>query len=318
MNSIKRTKFIIILLFMVFISVKTYSATLDDVMRKLGNKKADKQEGNEKIVILDKQEVEKLDISNNGKIFLEICGPEVKQAKVNNFIYHFKNMLTMKRLAKEVEKIEKRIYEDLPSDEKKPKKNQKPIMIYLMDSPNNFYKFIKKANPGLIIIREGFGSNEDIFLYVKWNNLANRSHSMRLIAHELSHIILRRLYKNKMPLWFDEGFAQFEEAKVSEYIKKVRFPRVEYIYERDLISLDRLVSLTNRPSGRKGDAFDYQAGQLISFLYDKHGRNKFQEFVKIIYNGVPFQIAIMKIYNYKDKDYKNFKRKVASYRYMYR
>lgn len=302
------------LFFIVILTVNIYAKTLEDIQAKFGKADSDIDKDGDKdnIVMLDTKEAEKFIYSRDGRDFFGFYGTGWKHARAGDFIFHFRKTSNMKRLAGITEKMVNTITADLLIDEEDSKqRNKELIIIYLMDDEGRWKRFLSMA--GVASWAVGFANGDEIFLYIDWGSTQYRPFALRLLAHELTHIVFRRLYPGYIPEWLNEGFAEYEEAEAGKYIKQAVYSRHKEMNKTDSFDIDELIALQNIPSGRR-EMFYLQSKRLVSFLYKKHGKEDFIKLIKVIQSGVSFQEAVMQVYKNEYSNYKTFKSSAARYK----
>ena len=142
-----------------------------------------------------------------------------------------------------------------------------------------------------------------------------------LLPHEMAHLIFRDFvgFKGEIPLWLDEGVAQWaEEAKRAE-IKR----RAEELYQEDSLivfsdlmklKIDRLKDIDKvyiRPTitkdGEKGIVFlstenlvttyYLEAVSVVGFLIEKYGSARFAGFCRDLRDGKALEDALKSSYS---------------------
>lgn len=137
-----------------------------------------------------------------------------------------------------------------------------------------------------------------------------------ILPHEMAHLIFRDFvgFKGEIPLWLDEGVAQWaEETKRQE----MKF-KVKQLFEKDsLISLADMMKLdvhnitekdrvyirsTRTKEGDKGVIFlsgdnliatyYLQSVSLVGFLIEKYGSDRFREFCRQLRDGKTIEEAL--------------------------
>jgi hypothetical protein len=137
-----------------------------------------------------------------------------------------------------------------------------------------------------------------------------------LLPHEMAHLIFRDFvgFKGEIPLWLDEGVAQWaEEAKRGE----MKF-KVQQLFEKDaLLSLEDMIRLdirnvtekdrvyirsTRTKEGDKGIVFlsgdnlittyYLQSVSLVGFLIEKYGSERFADFCRQLRDGKTIEEAL--------------------------
>jgi len=141
-----------------------------------------------------------------------------------------------------------------------------------------------------------------------------------ILPHEMTHLIFRDFvgFKGDIPLWLDEGVAQWEEAEKREEIKsKIRelydkdsILTVSDIMKLDIRNLKRMDGLHIRPiitkKGEKGvlfltsdnllNTYYIQSVSLVGFLIQKYGSDSFAEFCRSLRDGKPVEQALTSAY----------------------
>lgn len=114
-----------------------------------------------------------------------------------------------------------------------------------------------------------------------------------VLPHEMTHLIFREFvgFKSDVPLWLDEGVAQWEE--VLERDRRMKLARRLHAMGR-LMPLDRLTRTDIRrvPSGIKAVEFYAQAVSLVGFMIEKFGARRFRIFCGHLRDGKPMNDAL--------------------------
>ena len=158
-----------------------------------------------------------------------------------------------------------------------------------------------------------------------------------LLPHEIAHLIFRDFvgFKGEIPLWLDEGVAQWaEETKRQEMKFKVR-----QLLEKDsLISLEDMMKLdiryvtekdrvyirsTRTMEGDKGVVFlsgnnlittyYLQSVSLVGFLIEKYGSERFADFCRELRDGKTLEEALKFAYPVYMRNLKDLEDKWREY-----
>ena len=118
-----------------------------------------------------------------------------------------------------------------------------------------------------------------------------------ILPHEITHLIFRDFVglEGQVPLWMDEGVAQWEEADKREGAKK---------FARELVSRDNVFSiryLTRMDIRQETDQdkvhlFYLQAVSLVDFLITKYGPARFTDFCRGLRDRKPLDAALSSAY----------------------
>ncbi|MCK5306642.1 MAG: hypothetical protein KAJ66_05850 [Candidatus Omnitrophica bacterium] len=121
------------------------------------------------------------------------------------------------------------------------------------------------------------------------------------LPHEITHLIFHELIpRSKIPLWLDEGMAQYEEDKWGSGVFK------DYLKDRVkkgiYISFDELFSMKRYPSGdEKISLFYAESASIIDYLRKKQIASLFGKFLLKIRRGKPVGKALSETYYPKFK-----------------
>ena len=142
-----------------------------------------------------------------------------------------------------------------------------------------------------------------------------------LLPHEMAHLIFRDFvgFKGEVPLWLDEGVAQWaEEAKRSDYKQLAK----QYLRQNTLLSLEDMMRVDIRnvkevdkvhvraifkKDGERlllfigGESlvtlYYLEAVTLVGFLMDKYGSVSFVDFCRQLRDGKSLQDALGAAYS---------------------
>ncbi|HUI07569.1 MAG TPA: hypothetical protein VL486_11260 [Verrucomicrobiae bacterium] len=139
------------------------------------------------------------------------------------------------------------------------------------------------------------------------------------LPHELTHLVLYRFVGGDIPLWLNEGLAEFEGIRLYRTYLKTRgyiLTNVrDHLDRSQYIPLDDLTSAVDYP--RETDqvvAFYTESQRLVSFLYYQHGGiGPLIRFLKLQSQGSRFDSAWREIYSSKYTDQQAFEDKFIAY-----
>lgn len=141
-----------------------------------------------------------------------------------------------------------------------------------------------------------------------------------ILPHEIAHLIFRDFvgFTGKIPLWLDEGIAQWaEESKRREMGKmaKIAYEKDQLLSIKDLMTLDiqklkdvdkvyirPTTTKTGKPATLIMDAnslvnvFYLAAVSVIDFLIDKYGSHRFAEFCRELRDGKSVDLSLKRAY----------------------
>jgi len=107
-----------------------------------------------------------------------------------------------------------------------------------------------------------------------------------LLPHEITHLIFRDYvgFKGEVPLWLDEGVAQWMEPHKREAVK---LAIIRLADRGKLFSLPQMMALDIRTSSDRNlvSAYYIQAISLVEFLVRKYGAARFTSFCRQLRDG---------------------------------
>ncbi len=119
-----------------------------------------------------------------------------------------------------------------------------------------------------------------------------------LLPHEITHLVFRDFvgFKGEVPLWLDEGVAQWEEPAKRAIAKQVARSLIasqKYYPLRDLTSMD----IRNSKDEEAVQFFYMQSVTVVEFLIKKHGAQSFTEFCRQLRDGKSLEEALRFTYS---------------------
>ncbi len=119
--------------------------------------------------------------------------------------------------------------------------------------------------------------------------------------HELTHIIFRLFTDRKrMPLWLEEGMAQFEEDDQSSLYKRKRFVKMS-VKDGSYIRLAELMNMPQVPEDNV-DLFYTESASVVDHLITDNIRTSFGKFLTFLKNGQSRDEALNNAYQWKYKN----------------
>ena len=139
------------------------------------------------------------------------------------------------------------------------------------------------------------------------------------LPHEVTHLVLHRFVNGNVPLWLNEGFAEFEGIRLYRtYLKERNYTLMnipDHLTRDRYIPLKDLTEAVDYP--RTSDevaAFYTESQRLIGFLYYQYGgMNPLLRFLKLQSEGARFDSAWRDVYSGKYPDLQAFENKFIAY-----
>ncbi len=139
------------------------------------------------------------------------------------------------------------------------------------------------------------------------------------LPHELTHLMLHRFVGGDIPLWLNEGLAEFEGIRVYRAYLKARHYALTNISDhlsRDkYIPLKDLTGAIDYPKSKdEVVAFYIESQRLVSFLYYQNGgMTPMMKLVKLQSEGARFESAWRDVYGSSYTDLQTFENKFIAY-----
>jgi len=243
------------------------------------------------------------EISPQGRLALSLDEKAWRHAETRHFIYHFQNLEEGETIYINAEAYYKWIAELFGAEEYIWLKKSHLFVFTDEKTWNDF-----KTRGNLSTELTAFTTGWELFLYRKPYRLAPK----KSLAHEIMHIIMFRFLNGPVPLFLEEGFAEFVSYRVlaletegDEY----RIRIVELIPEEKFMPLKELTETSTYPKG-KVETFYRESELLVRFLILNYDSKKFYALLRDVSKGKSFEKALNDIY---DIDFETFEKKFKDY-----
>jgi hypothetical protein len=195
-----------------------------------------------------------------GEKALAINPEQWKHGETEHFIYHFFHDYIATRVSVEAEffyrVVAKELERDQPAGETK-------SHVYIFERSEDWSLFQHYGN--LEPWTGGIQSQGSLFME---RNPRDRFGG-NVLGHEIVHLVLHRIYADGVPLWLNEGMAQYISKSAHASYKRARGyiakPRSQAIDPSSLIPLSALVAMSSPPKSNVPLFYD-QSERLVSFL----------------------------------------------------
>ena len=241
------------------------------------------------IPVIEPEGLSDKDMSPTGKAALSFDKDLWKHAESAHFVYHFTDNKEAETIYINAEVYYEWIKELFGVKEDKwSKKNH----IFIFSDEKVWKEFngrIKSKMEG-----DAFTNGWELFIYRNPYWLAPK----RSLAHEITHVVIFRFLDGPLPLFLNEGFAEFISARaLAMQLQKSEYEirPLQLIAESEFIPLKELINMDSYPQGRT-DVFYRESGLLARFLIFNYGNEKFYELLREASKGEDFQKLVSSIY----------------------
>jgi len=245
------------------------------------------------------------DPNPHGDKALAIHPEKWKHGETDHFIYHFVNSYVITPISVEAEfhyrVVTKELQRELPGDIKS--------HIYVFERPADWQQFQSVGR--LEKWTGGIQSQGSLFLL---RDPANKF-SNNTLGHEIAHLILHRFYSDGIPLWLNEGFAQYVSKGAHASYQRARGyvakPHSQAIAAQDLIPLSMLVGMTQVPNDKVETFYD-ESERLVRFLAYTDKSN-FLTLLDALARHQPFESTLLRVYGVRFGTLTNLEEKFRDY-----
>lgn len=229
-------------------------------------------------------------LTETGQSALKVYGDAWHHAETSHFIYHYhapKEAETVLVQAEAYYLWVKQMF-GVSSDEGKKKSH-----VFIFDD-RVLWKSFNERTPEKLPGAEAFTNGSELFLYREPFYLEPQ----RVLAHEITHLVLFRFVNGTVPLFLNEGFAEFMATKAIAMKTDgdpYRLRTFRTIPAADFITTEELAGLQGYPEGR--EQLFYQESELLTrFLILNYPQEKFYSLLKSTAGGKTFAQAVEELY----------------------
>ena len=208
-----------------------------------------------------------------------------KHAESANFIYHYFDAAAARQVANEAEFYFRIIAQDLGREGEAVEKKAQ-IFIFTSAEWDEF-----KRDVHLEPWTGGVHSANELFITREGERFQGPT-----LGHEIAHLVVERFFGGHIPLWLNEGYAEYISGvlyaayyRARGYGSKPRFPDMR---AEEYIPLEKLTAITTYPaSERDVVAFYVESRKLVTFLQQR-GKEPFRAFFAAMAKGSQFDSAV--------------------------
>jgi len=218
-----------------------------------------------------------------------------KHGETEHFVFHFQELADAQKVGELAEAYYRQIQVDLGVlQDRLTRKNH----VFIFNDGDEWQKFVK-----IIRLDEwamGVARRTELFLF----SPAGSRFATGALGHEITHCIFYRFVPNPVPLWLNEGFAEFESLHA--YAKFRGLDETRYGSRRPVhYPLKQLLTATKYP---KEDVPKFYAAseRLVRFLLTQQDRRRFLPFVQMVASGAKSEDALLFIYHDQFKSFAGF------------
>jgi len=223
-----------------------------------------------------------------------------------HFYIFYRDLIQAKIVGDKAEYYFEKVIYDLGYE--KDLKWDKKCQVFIVESVDKWKDFLKSIGFNADLIG-GFVPNyaeKEMFLCA-----ISEGYLALTFPHELTHLIFKEVAgKNTIPLWLNEGLANYE-ANLTSISNELMTKNIK---QGTHILLGDLLRISTYPEGKDArELFYAQSEKLVEFLITQYGREKFRKFCGLILKDKSFKDAIANVYSKDFKDIEDFNIKLVEY-----
>jgi hypothetical protein len=249
-------------------------------------------------------------VSRQGDAALNLKTVQWQHSESDHFIFHTETGFSVPQLSAWAEWCYAQIKQDISVAEDS---YERKCHIYVFLNQQAWHDFV-----GIGKMEEwtgGWCTGRELFF-------ASRPHFKfqgPTLPHEMTHLVLHRFIAGDIPLWLNEGFAEFEGVRLYRNYLKARGYNLgnitDHLARDEYIPLGELTGAVDYPRSRDQVVDFYNESRLlVTFLYYQHGgMNPLLKFIKLSGDGSRFDSAWQEVYSSKYSSLDSFETKFIAY-----
>ena len=221
-----------------------------------------------------------------GKKALQVRPADWKHGETEHFVYHFFDRPTASAVSVEAEFSYRVIATELGRDTST---WERKCHLFIFDNANDWKAFQKFG--GLDPWTGGIHGEGALFI-LRSAGPRTENHTL---PHEITHLVLFRFFGPGIPLWLNEGFAEYAASRCRASFSRARGfnarPRALPVDAARYIPVAELISATDYPGEVEQVAAFYEESQKLVRFLTASDRKGFIAFLDAMGKGALFETA---------------------------
>ncbi|HYR57115.1 MAG TPA: hypothetical protein VEO95_00740 [Chthoniobacteraceae bacterium] len=227
------------------------------------------------------------DLRRLGQAALAIRAAEWKHAESPNFIYHFFHGFVAAPVSVEAEFYYRVIAREL---EKDTTQWERKSHIFIFETAEDWAQFVR--NGALDPWTGGLHSGGELFI----RRDPQFKFKDNTLGHEIAHLVVDRFFGSNVPLWLNEGYAEYVSRRTHASFQRARNylarPRSRAVEDEQFIPLGTLTAAVTYPAEvEQVHAFYREAERLARFL-SAANKPGFGAFFEALSKGARIETAL--------------------------
>lgn len=231
------------------------------------------------------QELSSTSLNPLGRTALALNSGGWRHGETANFIYHFFDLSAAKQVASEAEFYFRVIAHDLG---KEGQAGDRKAQIFIVPTAEwEEFKLGAHLDPWT----GGAHLANELFITRDGERFQGAT-----LGHEVAHLVVERFFGGHIPLWLNEGYAEYISGVLYAAYYRARGyaakPRYGAVKGGEYIPLEKLIAFTTYPSTEaEVGAFYVESRKLVTFLQQR-GKDAFRAFFEATAKGGNFESAM--------------------------
>jgi len=237
---------------------------------------------------------------DHGKTALGQNPSKWHHAETEHFVIHFHKRIDAQKVVRQAEFYYDQVKKDLMVEKDR---FDRKSHIFLFEKEEEWHQFVADAK--FMEWAAGVSSRSELYFL---SRKGSGDFAAGTLAHEMTHCIFYRFVPRRIPMWLNEGFAEFESGNAYAKFKGIgggnrgsgRGGAAGY-------PLQKLLAAKEYPKDRNDVHEFYRTSErLVRFLITKLDRNRFVPLVMKIADGASLESAVLEIHADKFKSFDEF------------
>jgi len=242
------------------------------------------------LVDITREEVDTAPLDAVGKKLLD--DPKFKwlHGQTPHFIIHYERKIFAAKVARQAEFFYEFIGQDLKSATDR-MTNRSHIFIFREEKD---WKYFIESNE--IAMEWAFAFVNGMTMYLQQAD--NVSSSAQVLGHEMTHLVFNRYYTGRLPVWLNEGTAEWYGEFAYSAFKGVKKSKRQVFRRIDTVfPVPQLVVMTAYPADPLAIRSFYETSKfLVGYLQLNYPPEKFGTFISDMVGGAQLEAALQKNY----------------------
>lgn len=226
-----------------------------------------------------------------GNAALSIRPTEWKHAETDNFIYHYFHDFIATPVSVEAEFYYRVVAKDLNKDTSR---WERKAQVFIFESPEDWKTF--QTRGALDPWTGGIHSHGELFI----QRDPTYKFKGNTLGHEIAHLVVDRFFGSNVPLWLNEGYAEYvSRVAYASYYRARGYDakaRTDNLTPASFVPLERLTHAVSYPTEvNEVLAFYTESEKLVRFL-NAADKTKFLALAEALARGSLFENALHSAY----------------------